>query len=43
VVFLNNDAGYLVFGYNKPYMGEEIVKKSELLEIVQKIDFSQFE
>lgn len=43
VVFLKNDAGYLVFGYNKPYMGEEIVKKSELLDIVKKIDLTDFE
>lgn len=43
VVFLKNDAGFLVFGYNKPYMGEEIVKKEELIEIVEKIDLSKFE
>jgi hypothetical protein len=43
VVFLNNDSGYLVFGYNKPYMGEEIVKKEELIEIVKNIDLIKFE
>ncbi len=43
VVFLNNDSGFLVFGYNKPYMGEEIVKKEELIEIVKNIDLNKFE
>lgn len=43
VVYLKNNAGYLVFGYNKPYMGDEIVEKSELLDIVNKIDLSKFE
>ena len=43
VVFLNNDSGFLVFGYNKPYMGDEIVKKEELIEIVKNIDLSKIE
>ncbi len=43
VVFLKNNAGYLVVGFNKPYMGEEIVKKEELIDIVKKLDLSRFE
>jgi hypothetical protein len=43
VVFLSGDAGFLVFGYNKPYMGEEIVEKEELIQIVKNIDLSKFE
>lgn len=38
VVFLNNTSKYLVLGYNKPYMGDEIVKKDELITIIDRID-----
>ena len=43
VVFLQNDAGYLVLGHTKPYMGEAIVKKEELISIIEKIDFGKIE
>lgn len=43
VVTLNSNAGYLFFGYNKPYMGEEIVTKDELVQIAKKINLSKFE
>jgi len=43
VVFLNNGAGHLVVGYNKPYMGDEIVEQAELEEIVKKLDIASLE
>lgn len=35
VVFLKDK--HLVIGYNKPYMGDEIVKKEELISIIDKV------
>ncbi len=43
VVTLNNNAGYFFLGYNKPYMGDDIVKKDELLQIARKMNLSRFE
>jgi len=42
-VFLQNGSGYLVVGYNKPFMGDEAVEPGELEEILNKIDLSRFE
>lgn len=43
VVFLKDCKGYLVVGYNKPYMGDEKVRKEELISIIEKVDISKFE
>ncbi len=43
VVYLKGNAGYLVLGYNKPYTGEETVKRDELTNIVKKLDLTWFE
>lgn len=42
-ITLKNNAGHLVIGYNKPYMGDENVKMSELTTIAEKIDLGKFE
>ena len=42
-VFLSEGSGYLVVGYNKPYMGDEIVECRELEDIVGKIDLKSLE
>jgi len=43
VVYLKGGASYLVIGYNKPYMGDEIVTKAELVEIAEKVDLGRLE
>lgn len=42
-MFLENGSGYLVVGYNKPFMGDEIVEQGELEEIVNQIDFNRID
>jgi hypothetical protein len=42
-ITLKNDAGHLVIGYNKPYMGDENVKMAELTAIAEKVDLGKFE
>ncbi len=42
-ITLKNGAGHLIIGYNKPYMGDENVKMSELTAIAEKVDLGKFE
>lgn len=42
-ITLKNEAGHLIIGYNKPYMGEENVKMAELTAIAEKVDLGKFE
>lgn len=42
-ITLNKGAGQLVIGFNKPYMGDKIVKMEELISIAEKIDLVKFE
>jgi len=42
-ITLKNEAGHLIIGYNKPYMGDENVKMAELTAIAEKVDLAMFE
>lgn len=42
-ITLNEGAGHLIIGYNKPYMGDDIVEMAELTSIAEKVDLGKIE
>lgn len=42
-ITLKNKTGHLIIGYNKPYMGDDIVKMAELTAIAEKVELGKFE